>query len=312
MSEPAQSSHPPVRRRTHRRREGQRRLAFLVATFVMLASVALAIAVDGPASEAPVGAAAASGVADGALIVAHHGAAGDASAGLLGGALADVKADLTTRVQSFGAERGAIVPAIHLTAVRATNEPGPDGLYRTRETVETIQAYLDLARSIDAQLILDVRPGRARWIDELRYLRPFLNQPDVGVSLDPEWKTGPDGVPGQQVGEITASTINQLSRFVGELALENDLPDKLMVVHQFAPGMIVNRHGIVQRAGVRLIVDINGQGDPANKRLTYSALTAEDGAWQWGIKLFPNLEPNALTPDELRKLDPAPALVIFQ
>jgi hypothetical protein len=310
MSEPAHTSRLPARRRALRRREGRRRLAFLAASLVMLVSVALAIAVDGPAAQMSPGA---DPVPDDAVIVAHHGAAGDAAAGLLEGPPPEVAADLQARVARFAAGSSApVVPAIHLTAVRATDEPGDDGLYRTRESADTIRMYLDAARSIDAQLILDVRPGRARWIDELRRLRPFLAEPDVGISLDPEWKTGPSGVPGEQVGQIGATTVNQLSRFVGELAVQNELPDKLMVIHQFAPGMIANREGIVRRAGVDLVIDVNGHGDPASKRATYAALTAEPGAWRWGIKLFPGLEPNPLTPDELRELDPAPALVIYQ
>jgi hypothetical protein len=277
----------------------------------MLVCVALAIAVDGPATEGA-RALVAPAVADGAVVVAHHGAAGDASAGLLGGSLSDITSGLQRRVESFGAADGRVVPAIHLTAVRATDDAGKDGLYRSRETPETIQMHLDAARSIGGQLVLDVRPGRARWIDELRYLRPFLIQPDVGVSLDPEWKTGPDGVPGRQVGQISASTVNRLSRFIGDLTVQNQLPDKLMVIHQFAPGMVVNRQGIVRRAGVSMFVDINGRGDPASKKATYATLTAEEGAWRWGIKLFPGQEPNALTPDGLRELDPAPSLVIYQ
>lgn len=279
----------------------------------MLVSVAFAIAVDDAGSDASSTRPAAMAVPDGAVIVAHHGAAGDASAGLLGGALPKVTADLKARAARFGqGDTRPVVAAIHLTAVRSLDEPGPDGLYRQRESADTIQMYLDAARSIDAQLILDVRPGRAGWIDELRWLKPFLARPDVGVSLDPEWKTGPDGVPGRQIGQISASTINQLSRFVGDLAVKDGLPDKLMVIHQFAPRMIANREGIVRRAGVEMIIDVNGRGDPASKRATYSTLTAESGEWQWGIKLFPGLEPNALTPDELRELDPAPALVIYQ
>jgi hypothetical protein len=279
----------------------------------MLISVAVAIAVDDPGADASSSRPVAAAVPGGAVIVAHHGAAGDASAGLLGGVLSEVTADLQARAERFGeGDTRPVVAAIHLTAVRSLDEPGPDGLYRQRESADTIQMHLDAARSIDAQLILDVRPGRARWIDELRWLEPFLAQPDVGVSLDPEWKTGPEGVPGRQIGQISASTINQLSRFVGDLAVENGLPDKLMVIHQFAPRMITNREGIVRRAGVDLVIDVNGQGDPASKRATYSTLTAESGDWRWGIKLFPGQEPNALTPDALRELEPAPALVIYQ
>ncbi|MDH3226759.1 MAG: hypothetical protein OEM67_06685, partial [Thermoleophilia bacterium] len=259
MSEPAYSLSSHARRRAKRRREGRRRLAFLVASLVMLASVAFAIAVDDPANEASSSRPAAQAALDGAVIVAHHGAAGDAGAGLLGGALPEVTADLQARVEHFGeGDSGRVVPAIHLTVVRSLDDPGPDGLYRQRETRARIQMFLDAARSIEAQLILDVRPGRARWIDELRWLKPFLAQPDVGVSLDPEWKTGPDGVPGRQIGQIGASTVNQLSRFVGDLVVENELPDKPMVIHQFAPGMVTNREGIVRRAGVILFIDING------------------------------------------------------
>ena len=306
MPASATSSHTPARR-SARRADGRRRLALAVAVFTMLGSVALAIAVDEPRTAFD----ARGQIPQGAVIVGLQGAAADASAGQLGASLPEVRANLTTRVQRVRAAGAAAVPALQLTAVRATAEPGPDGLYRVRENAATIRGYLELARQMGAPLILDIRPGRARWIDELRALRPFLAEPDVGVSLDPEWKVGPSGVPGGAIGAIDAGTINALAGYVGAIALEGGLPDKLVVVHQFAPRMITDRDAIASRAGTRLIIDLNGRGTPAEKRRGYTELTRPDGAWEWGISVFPQAEPGALTPAELIELEPAPALVLY-
>ena len=49
---------------------------------------------------------------------------------------------------------------------------------------------------MDAILILDVQPGYADFMTEVRRLEPWLREPDVGLALDPEWHVSPPDVPG--------------------------------------------------------------------------------------------------------------------
>ena len=44
---------------------------------------------------------------------------------------------------------------------------------------------------------------------------------------------GPGGVPGEQIGSVDASMVNKVTAYLSKLIRENDLPQKLVVVHQF-------------------------------------------------------------------------------
>jgi hypothetical protein len=312
---PAHKPTAPSRRRDDARREGHRRLAFVVAVLVLVGSLGLAAVVgrdDGVGSRASAAILDLAASAD-ALVVAHYGTPGDADGGLLRGGPAEAAGRVAARANQLQAELDRpVVPALHLAAVRAVSEPGADDLYRVRESHQVIRRHLEAARAEGALLVLDVRPGRARWIDEVRSLEPFLREPDVGLALDPEWKVGPDGVPGREIGSIGAGAVNQLTAYLGALVVDEELPDKQVVLHQFTPDMIPGRQAIVARAGIDLIIDISGQGAVTPKVAAYEALTADPGEWRWGIKLFPDQEPEPLAPAQLSGLRPAPALVIYQ
>ena len=105
-----------------------------------------------------------------------------------------------------------MIPGFDLIAVVANSTPGPDGKYRTRQPDKLIRSYLRAARSIGGRLVLDIQPGRAKVSDEIDALEKWIDEPDVDVSIDPEWKVGPRGVPGRTAGKIKAKEINAVSR----------------------------------------------------------------------------------------------------
>ena len=59
-----------------------------------------------------------------------------------------------------------------------------------RQTSSTIDRYLAAARKAKALLILDIQPGRASFMSEVKAYRHWLEQPDVGLAIDPEWSRG--------------------------------------------------------------------------------------------------------------------------
>lgn len=272
----------------------------------------MAIAVDdGDSGDASLDWVTTGSAAGRALVVAHHGVGGGVGQGQLAGTPAAAAAAVVARAAEFDAGGRAVVPAIEVEASRASKNP-IDGNYRVPTQAATIQRYLDAARSVGAILILDIRPGRANWLTEIRRLRPFLEQPDVGLSLDPEWKVTGNQVPGEVVGEIDGRTINRISAYLGEIAVQNDLPDKLLIVQQFSAEMITDRDIVVDRAGVKPIINVNGRGDPEPKQASYDALTSDGGPLQWGISIFPEGDSRPLTPKQAVGLDPAPALVVYR
>jgi hypothetical protein len=56
--------------------------------------------------------------------------------------------------------------------------------------------------------MVNFSPGRARVRAEVAALRTFLAEPDVHLALDPEFAMSGDGIPGQRIGAMHASEIN--------------------------------------------------------------------------------------------------------
>ena len=78
-----------------------------------------------------------------------------------------------------------VLPAFELISTLAQSAPGDDGLHRLRQDDATIRRHLRAARAIKGLLVLDIQPGQADFIEEVRALEPWLSQPDVGLALDP-------------------------------------------------------------------------------------------------------------------------------
>lgn len=202
------------------------------------------------------------------------------------------------------------IPALDLIAVIATASGGRDGLYRSRQPDELIAAYLRRARRIGGRLVLDVQPGRAHLLDEVRALEPWLEQPDVDIAIDPEWDVGPRGVPGRSRGSTNAKELNRVSRLLQRIVDRNELPPKLMVVHQFASRSIHGRGRIRQRPGVAATLNFDGIGTPTAKRAGYVNLSRK-GLFN-GFSLFYDLDSRVMSPRSVLGLDPAPDFLLYQ
>jgi hypothetical protein len=204
-----------------------------------------------------------------------------------------------------------VVPAFELIATLVTAAPGSAGLYRSRTPHELIQPYLDTIRDANGYLILDLQPGRADLEAEARFYEPLLLNPEVGIALDPEWKVGPDETPKGRVGAVEASEINRVTSYVSDLVIANNLPSKIVIVHIFKASMVRNPHLIVNRPGVRIIFQADGEGGPAAKAADYNNLIPE--RFGQGFKVFYDEDSPTLSPDEvLTLLEPDPAYVSYQ
>lgn len=202
-------------------------------------------------------------------------------------------------------------PAIDLIATVATADAGGDGLYRSRQDPELIEAYLDAAREVGGRLVLDVQPGRARFIREVRALGPFLVEPDVDVALDPEWNVGRKGVPGVTQGSVSAKQVNKVSRYMAGVVQANGLPQKALFVHQFREGSVRGRAKVRQRGGqVAVGLNFDGIGSPAPKIAGYQALS-EPGLFN-GFSVFVSRDSNVMGFKRIAALDPHADYVMYQ
>ncbi len=203
-----------------------------------------------------------------------------------------------------------VIPGFDLIAVVANSTPGPDRKYRTRQPARLIRSYLRAVRSVDGRLMLDIQPGRAKIGDELDALAKWIDEPDVDVSIDPEWNVGRHGVPGRTTGKIKAKEINRISRRLQSIIAAEDLPPKVLVIHQFHSGSVRKRRAIEQRRDVDVTLSFDGIGSPAAKQAGYRALSNRS-AFN-GFSIFYSLDTKVMSPRSVLGLEPAVDFLLFQ
>ncbi len=246
-------------------------------------------------------------------VVAFYGAPQDDALGALGiGTPDEAAARLRRAARGYARTSRPVLPAFELISTIAAEAPGDDGMHRIHQSDEVIGRYLAAARRAKALLILDIQPGRGDFLSEARRLERWLREPDVGIALDPEWHVGPDEVPGQVIGSVTAEQVNAVTAYVSAFVTDHDLPDKLFVVHQFTSSMIENKERVQQRLGLALTMNVDGFGNRANKVSKYDQFTSELTRFHDGFKLFYEEDTKLMTPRQVLALRPPPDLVVYE
>jgi hypothetical protein len=203
-----------------------------------------------------------------------------------------------------------IIGGFDLVAVIATSCSGPRDKCRTRVSKSIIQRYLKKIRAMNGRLILDIQPGRSSVLKEIEHLARFIRKPDVDVAIDAEWNMGPNEEPGQDQGSISAKKLNRASAKIQRIAGNQDLPDKLMVVHQFRRGSIKHDSAVRKRGRVDVTVNFDGIGSPRAKRAGYRSLSSN--RLFNGFSLFYKLDTNLMSPRAVLGLNPSPNYVMYQ
>ena len=247
-------------------------------------------------------------------VVAHYGAPQAEALGILGiGPLSAAGGRLERAARSYaGPGRKPVLPAMELISVIVTAAPGDDGRYRFRQDPALIRRYLRAARAARALLILDIQPGRSDFVTEARALAPFLAEPDVGLALDPEWRMRPGELPGKVIGQVDAEEINRVSGWLARLVKARDLPDKLLLVHQFEDGMIERRGGLRPHRGIDFVLNADGFGTASAKIGTYGRVTRDRGGFGTGFKLFFVEDTGLMSPARVMRLRPRPDVIIYE
>lgn len=247
-------------------------------------------------------------------VVAHYGAPQAEALGILGiGPLATAGRRLERTARRYaGPGRKPVLPAMELISVIVTAAPGGDGRYRFRQDAATIRRHLRAARRAKALLILDIQPGRSDFLTEAKALAPFLEEPDVGLALDPEWRMRPGEVPGQVIGQVDAEEVNRVAGWLARTVKARNLPDKLLLVHQFEDGMIERRARLRPHRGIDFVLNADGFGTAAAKVGTYGRVTRGRGVFATGFKLFLVEDSGLMSPAQVLRLRPRPDVVIYE
>jgi hypothetical protein len=246
-------------------------------------------------------------------IVAFYGAPQAQELGELGiGTPASAARRLARQARGYERKTRPVLPAMELLAVVAADAPGPGDRYSTRQPDETIGRYLRAARRAKALLILDIQPGRSDFFTETVRLRRWLEQPDVGLALDPEWRMRPGQVPGTEIGAVGAREVNATSAWLAELVKQHNLPEKLFLIHQFTNDMVDDAQ-LQERPGLSMVLNADGFGGQAIKKAKYHAFTRSPSPFfHRGFKLFYREDTDLMTPRQVLGLRPPPDVVIYE
>ncbi|MEA2450495.1 MAG: hypothetical protein QOG63_2427 [Thermoleophilaceae bacterium] len=246
-------------------------------------------------------------------VVAFYGAPQDDELGALGiGTPDQATAKLEKQARPYGGRGRKLLPALELIAVVAAGAPHTDQKYRWRESGGIIRRYLRAARRDKALLLLDIQPGRADFMSEVRRLEPFLRQPDVSLALDPEWHVGPTEVPGQVIGSVDASEVNQVTDYLAGIVRAGDLPEKLLVIHQFTDNMVRNKQLLHQPPGIALTLNVDGFGTAPEKVSKYRLFAHQRPRAHRGFKLFYKEDSGLMSPGSVMRLRPRPELIVYE
>ncbi|MGH2950081.1 MAG: hypothetical protein ACRDPC_28095, partial [Solirubrobacteraceae bacterium] len=218
---------------------------------------------------------------------------------------------LARQAEPYERPRRPVLPALELITVIANADAGRDDMYRTRQQDGVIRRYLRAARRAHALLLLDIQPGRSDFFTETRRLRKWLKEPDVGLALDPEWRVTGSQVPGQVIGRVGSREVNATSAWLDRLVERRDLPQKLLVIHQFTDDM-VDAAALEPRDGLDIVLNADGFGGRAVKRAKYHAFTRQSPGFHQGFKLFYEEDEDLMGPRAVMRLRPRPDFLVYE
>ncbi|WP_406568210.1 hypothetical protein [Blastococcus carthaginiensis] len=208
-----------------------------------------------------------------------------------------------------------VVPTFEIIATVASASAGPDGNYSAEGDVEMLRPWVEAAGDAGLYVILDLQPGRTDFVTQAELYRPLLELPYVGLALDPEWRLGPNEVHLVQIGSVGIEEVNRVVTWLADLTRENELPQKLLVLHQFRVDMIPGLEQLdTSRDELAIMVHVDGQGGQGAKQATWQVLhrNAPEGLF-WGWKNFYDEDIPMLTPGQtIEQVDPLPELVTYQ
>ena len=252
---------------------------------------------------------------EGRFLVAYYGTGGTGSLGVLGETdPATMHQRLQRAARPFAelGRKGSRVQLVYeLIVTVADRGPGPDGDFSHDVPRSVVRQYVDAARRRGALLLLDLQPGRARFLDVARRWEWALREPHVGLAIDPEWRMGRREVPGTVIGSVAAREVNLVSGWLDGLRRRERLPEKLFVVHQFRTDMVEGIERVLDRPGLAEVQHVDGFGTPGQKLDTYRTVE-RSRRFDMGFKLFYDEDVPRMSAADVRSMRPAVRFVSFQ
>jgi hypothetical protein len=212
------------------------------------------------------------------------------------------------------------LPVFELIAVVVMGYPGPDNKFRRRVPDSVVDDYLKAAREAHALLLLNIQPGHSDFMTEVQHFAKYLNEPDVGLALDPEWALDPKDtkvVPGKEYGSVTGAALNEIGEMMAGIVAEHDLPEKLLVFHQVNNWVLKKEEEIQAHKGIVVVKSVDGLGPMGAKIKTYNWLVKTmPESVHAGFKLFFDEDTangwQLMSPKQVLELSPVPEYVMYE
>ena len=251
-----------------------------------------------------------------AQVVSFYGYPGLPVMGALG---AYAPLDAVAAVSEVAAEydalngRREVVPALHLIVAVAQRYSGSDGLYLDRMDADLLAEYVEAAREREVLLFLDIQVGWSDVLFEVGWLAEALREPFVHLAIDPEFATLSRGAPpGVAIGSLAASEVNAVQVYLARMVRALGLPPKVLVLHQFLDGMLLDVEAYQALPEVELAIDMDGYGGDQAKLSKYDRYSLAGYSERAAIKLFYDWDAPLITPARLQALEHPPDLIIYQ
>jgi hypothetical protein len=304
-------SHSSILRPTPRRLTRRRALAMGGAA----AMLPYGLRATGAAAQDDAGGSDRGGLLPENRILLYYGFAGNENMGILGEyepeRVHELLLEEAANYEAADPSRPVKV-GFELIASVAQGSPGDDNMYVADASREILDTYTQFAADNDMLLFLDVQMGFKEPIDDYSGLEEWIAQPHVHLGIDPEFHMREGELPGQDIGQVTAAEVTEAQNWLVDLAEKNQVPRKVLIVHQFHHSMIEDKDQIEIVDGVDLVIDMDGWGSPDQKRETYDLVITREPIEYNGIKLFYQLDDPIMTAEEVLALDPSPDLIIYQ
>jgi len=249
-------------------------------------------------------------------LVALYGTPGTPALGVLGEQ--DIQTDIT-RAKALAAQYQPLVsehvlPTFEIISTVASSIPTNNGDYSYPIDLATLKQWAVTARQAGVYMVLDLQPGRASFLSQAQQLADVLQEPNVGLALDPEWRLGPTDLPLERIGSVDIAEVNQTAAWLGTLVDSYKLPQKLFLLHQFRLDMLPGREQLdTTHQELAYAIQMDGQGSQEGKMNTWQTITANPPAnVHFGWKNFYTKDTTLRSPEDTMKISPEPWYVSYQ
>ncbi|MGP5726254.1 hypothetical protein ACTXOR_10770 [Arthrobacter rhombi] len=249
-------------------------------------------------------------------MIALYGTPGTSALGILGEQDVDGAIKLAKKrakeYQPYSKEK--VQPAFEIIATVASSSPGADGNYSSYAPVEQLEPWIKAAEEAGVYVVLDLQPGRNDFLTQTKHYEKLLSYPNVGIAYDPEWRLEPGQQHMKQIGSVDAAELNRTNDWLAALTREKELPQKVVILHQFKLSMISDRSSLdTSHPELAMVLHADGNGTPEMKMATWKNLRTDlpDGirmAW----KNFIDEDSPTFTPEQTFDIDPKPWFVSYQ